>query len=73
MKNFKALMEFKTEHSDVFDLVQNQTKWADDKVWLWFNSANPLLGNFKPIYLIQLNRKEKLLTFIDNCINGHFA
>lgn len=40
----------------------------------WFTTSNPLLGNVSPIWMIKNGRENKLLKFIENCIdeNGDF-
>lgn len=53
--------------------IDRQTQIADfllgffkdqEKVYLWFNTKNPLLGGIKPLDMIRQGRSEKLLKFI---------
>lgn len=43
-----------------------------DKAILWFETANPGLGNISPNDMIKIGREEKLNKFIDNCLEGNF-
>lgn len=51
--------------------VLKHFKHDADKTELWLNTNNPLLGNMKPIQMLQQGRYDKLNKFIDNCIEGN--
>lgn len=68
MKNFEAMILFKTEHYDLFSKLRDNTKWSDDNIWQWFNTENEPLGQVKPIDMINSGRLEELNKFIESCI-----
>ena len=50
----------------LFDRVAKLTEWREVIVRLWFQTANPLLGNVSPEWMIMNNRADRLSKFIDD-------
>jgi hypothetical protein len=48
----------------LFDRVERLTGWREPKVRLWFELANPLLGNVSPEWMILNGKAERLEKFI---------
>lgn len=40
-----------------------------NKLWAWFYTSNPHLGNSSPCTLIALGREEKLIKFIESALS----
>lgn len=68
MKNFEAMILFKTEHYDLFSKVRDHMRVDDYQAYAWFNTENKLLGQVKPIDMINSGRLEELNKFIESCI-----
>lgn len=52
----------------IITLVERFFKGRKEDMKLWFHCENPLLGNTKPIDMMNLGRAKKLLNFINSCI-----
>lgn len=48
----------------LFDRVQSQTGWGDEKTYLWFRTKNPMLGEVSPTEMIEKGRGHRLAKFI---------
>lgn len=44
-------------------------KYDDFKLFNWFNTENPHLGNVSPFRLIEQYRQEKLIKFIESALS----
>lgn len=51
--------------SKAYRMVKEFFKNDNEKVYLWFHSANPLLGGLVPMCMIVLGRYKRLLKFIE--------
>lgn len=49
----------------IYQLLARFFRWDMGKVNDWLNFPNPLLGDIRPITMIELGREEKLLRFIE--------
>lgn len=48
----------------LFDRVMTLTGWREEKVKLWFELENPMLGGVSPEWMIMHDRAERLEKFI---------
>jgi len=53
-------------NKEILRLVLDFFKGNQAKTKIWFRSVNPLLGNVKPIDMINIGRSEKLMKFVVN-------
>lgn len=53
-----------TKARELFDRVTELTEWREPKVRLWFQLANPLLGNVSPEWMILNGNADRLEVFI---------
>jgi hypothetical protein len=56
----------------IIGLLSEYFHGDEDKVCLWLRTPNPLLGGMPPVQLIESDRTEKLLKFIESCKEGEF-
>jgi len=61
-ENYRHEMEDKAR--EIFNNVSDLTGWRESKVRLWFQLANPLLGEVSPEWMIMNGRSERLEKFI---------
>lgn len=54
-------------------LVSEFFKDTPEKIELWFNIENPMLGNVSANKMIEVGRAEKLLKIIKNMLEGNMA
>jgi len=61
-------------NNDIIDLIHEKLKqfFVDDTfiISVWFNTEQSMLGSVKPIDMIIKGQEDKLLKFIENCLNG---
>jgi phage FluMu protein Com len=51
---------------ELFNRLATLTGWREDKIRLWFQLPNPLLGNVPPEWMIMNGRAERLEKFISD-------
>ena len=56
----------------LYKLVYNFLKKDKNKTRLWFYTKNPLIGDIKPIEMIQAGRIGKLLNCVQSCLEGNY-
>lgn len=52
----------------IFQLVSEFFKYDMNKVAIWMETENPLLGNVRPMDMIEFGRDKKLLKFVETQI-----
>ncbi len=58
--------------TEIYSTLYQFFNWDCEKVDLWMNTRNPLLGNQIPIEMVLIGRHEKLLDFIESQIEGKY-
>jgi len=57
----------------MWNKIKKTMEWEDEKISLWMESENPLLGGLTPVHLISINRIHKLAKFVTICVEENQA
>jgi len=69
VKMEKYILEFGFKNYEQFKKLREFFNYDLEKLWLWFYTTNPSLGESSPCQLIYKGREEKLIKFIESALN----